>query len=314
MAGPTRNGKTQLFDQRTNDGGFPDMEERGLAPTGPPSASTVAETLAKKPDALRDIISGAAFRDAVARVLPKHLTPERFVGVAIAALTRTPKLQRCTPVSVLKCLMELSMYGLEADGRRAHLIPFDNAVKDGDGRKTGEKRMECSLIVDYKGIVECVRRSGEVSYIHADVVYPEDSFRFKYGSGAELVHEPAEAGEQDTKAIRCAYSYVRLRDGSEDFVVLSKREVDGIRRRSRAANDGPWVTDYAEMAKKTAFRRHSKWLPFSPEVRQVVEHGDDVNDAPTRPAFGGEVFDLPAEAAAEAEPEKGEAPAEEVPA
>ena len=68
------------------------------------------------------------------------------------------------------------------------------------------------------------------------------------------------------------------------------------------------------MAKKTAFRRHSKWLPFSADVRAVIEH-DDHEEGPARPAFGGEVFDLPAEPAGETEPETPAEPgADEEPA
>jgi hypothetical protein len=42
------------------------------------------------------------------------------------------------------------------------------------------------------------------------------------------------------------------------------------------------VSDWAEMAKKTAFRRLSKWLPLSAEVRDVIDRDDDVIDAPER--------------------------------
>ena len=56
---------------------------------------------------------------------------------------------------------------------------------------------------------------------------------------------------------------------------MSKDEVDAVRKRSRAANNGPWVTDYGEMAKKTVFKRLSKWLPVTPELQEAIAKDDE---------------------------------------
>ena len=216
---------------------------------------------------LRSFFASDAFRQQVALALPRHMTPERFCRVALNAFLRTPKLLECSRESLLKAFMDLSAFGLEPDGRRAHLIPF--------GR-------EVTLIIDYKGIVECVRRSGEVSYIHADVVYSGDHFVCAQGSGARLEHTRVFG---DRGSLVAAYSFVRLKDGSESFDVMSIEEIEKVRKRSKAANNGPWVTDYDEMAKKTVFRRHSKWLPFSSEIREVIEHDDQLIDVSAVPQF-----------------------------
>ena len=164
----------------------------------------------------------------------------------------------------MKALLDLSTFGLEPDGRRAHLIPFGDEVQ---------------LIIDYKGLVELIRRSGDVSYIHADVVCENDHFEFQFGSGAKLVHKPKLSGRGK---VYCAYSFIRLKDGSEDYDVMSIEEIDRIRERSKAKNNGPWVTDYNEMAKKTVFRRHSKWQNWSPEVQSAIEYDDERTEIPAR--------------------------------
>src|SRR5271165_1437985 len=222
---------------------------------------------------IQELLASDVFKQKVALALPKHCTPDRFLRVACNALLRTPKLLQCSQQSLMKALLDLSTFGLEPDGRRAHLIPFGQEVQ---------------LIIDYKGLVELVRRSGDVSYIHADVVGKHDLFDYQFGTGAKLVHKPA---LNDRGDIYAAYSFIRLKDGSEDFDVMGIDEVNAIRARSKAANNGPWVTDFNEMAKKTVFRRHSKWQPFSPEVVRAIEFDDELPEKGLQTAKP--VFDAP---------------------
>ena len=219
---------------------------------------------------IRDIIQSDKYKKEFSLALPKHLTVDRFVRIALTALTRTPKLAMCDERTMMLSLLTLSSLGLEPDGRRAHLIPFEN-------KKAG--RVDCQLIIGYQGLVELVRRSGEVSNIHADIVHENDEFTFEYGSNGHLKHKPSFTGRG--KAI-CAYSYVKLKDGSDDFSVMGLDEVNDVRDKSQGYKsaiqynkDHPWISNYAEMAKKTAFRRHAKWLPLSPELRETIEKDDE---------------------------------------
>ena len=222
----------------------------------------MSQQLTTKPkNDIQELLASPAFKEKVALALPKHCTPDRFIRVACNALLRTPKLMQCSQTSLMKSLLDLSTFGLEADGRRAHLVPFGQEVQ---------------LIIDYKGLAELVRRSGDVSYIHADIVCANDLFEYQFGTDAKLVHKPKLNDRGDVYA---AYSFVRLKDGSEDFDVMDLGEIDRIKARSAAVRNGkkdsPWFTDENEMRKKTVFRRHSKWLPLSPEVRAAVEYNDE---------------------------------------
>jgi recombination protein RecT len=223
--------------------------------------STELSTSAPK-NSIKALLTGDAFKEQVRLALPEHLKPERFVRIALTALNRTPKLQQCTQQSLFQCLLDLSSMGLEPDGRRAHLIPY----KD-----------QCTLVVDYKGLVELVLRSGEVSTIHADVVCENDEF--EYSMGRITKHIPnlrKPRGE-----VYAAYAHVVMKDGGVKDEVMSKDEIESIRKRSRSGTNGPWVTDWNEMAKKTVFRRCSKWLPLSADLREKIEKDDE--DFPSRP-------------------------------
>src|SRR5258708_34479629 len=221
------------------------------------------QQLATKPkNDIQALLASDEFKQKVALALPRHCTPDRFIRIACNALLRQPKLMQCSQTSLMKALLDLSAFGLEPDGRRAHLIPFKDEV---------------TLIIDYKGPAELVRRSGDVSYIHADVVCENDEFDYHFGTGATLSHKPKLNDRGDVYA---AYSFVRLKDGSEDFDVMDMQEIERIKQRSAAVKSGkkdtPWVTDENEMRKKTVFRRHSKWLPLSPEVKSAIEYDDEL--------------------------------------
>ena len=211
---------------------------------------------------IRDQLESPKFRDEIAKALPKHLTPDRFIRVAVSALARTPKLKECEPVSLFGAMLTLSQLGIEPDGRRAHLIPFEN-------RRRG--CVECQLIIDYKGLAEMAMRSGVVSYLHADVVCDADIFEENMGEiVAHKIDRRKPRGE-----VYAVYAICRFKDGTAKAEVMSSEEVEAIRKRSKAGNSGPWITDWNEMAKKTVFRRLSKWLPLSPEFRDAVEADDE---------------------------------------
>jgi len=202
---------------------------------------------------IKSLIQSESGKKQFALALPKHINPDRFVRVALTAFTKTPKLLQCTKESLLAALLDCSSMGIEPDGRKAHLIPYGN---------------KCQLIVDYKGLVDIARRSGEIADIHADVVCENDAFECSFGSDSKLNHTPA---PKDRGPVVQVYSFVRLKDKSSSFEVMNIEEVNKIKTRSKAASSGPWVTDWNEMAKKTVFRRHSKWLPESPEMQLALE-------------------------------------------
>jgi len=224
----------------------------------------MTETLAKykkNQPTLRELLEGELFREQVAKALPRHLTPDRFIRVAVTTMNRTPKLAQCDQASFFNALLTLSQLGLEPDGRRAHLIPFENKKKG---------IVECQLIVDYKGLVELLDNTGLVSYIHADVVCESDIFLYDKG---EIRQHSIDFTKPRGK-VYAVYALIRFKDGTEKCEVMNREEVEAIRKRSRAGESGPWVTDWNEMAKKTVFRRASKWVKLSPEQRDIIERDD----------------------------------------
>jgi recombination protein RecT len=214
---------------------------------------------------LRDILASDKAKSQISAALPSHLTGDRFIRVGLTAMTRNPKLLECTTESFMKCIMDLAAVGIEPDGRRAHLIPFWNNKL---------KATECQLILDYKGLAELVMRSGLVANIHADVVCENDVFRYNKGE----VQEHEINFRKPRGEVYAVYAMIRFKDGTEKADAMNVEEIEAVRSRSKSGQSGPWVTDWNEMAKKTVFRRLSKWLTLSPEFRDAIEREDDHED------------------------------------
>ena len=87
--------------------------------------NTVASN--QKQLSIRDHLESPELLAEIEKALPSHMSAERMARVAITAMMRTPDLAKCTQASFFKCLLDLSSWGLEPDGRRAHLIPFRNS-------------------------------------------------------------------------------------------------------------------------------------------------------------------------------------------
>lgn len=269
--------------------------------------TTAVATTKDKPKTIRELLEGDNFKLQVAKALPKHLTADRFIRVAVTAMTKTPLLAQCDQATFFNALLTLSQLGLEPDGRRAHLIPFKNNTKG---------TVDCQLIIDYKGLVELVMNTGQVSRIHADVVCENDDFSYDRG---QIVRHQIDFRNPRGDAF-AAYALITFKDGTEKAEVMNKAEVEAIRKRSKAGQSGPWVTDWNEMAKKTVFRRASKWVKLSPEQRDIIEADDNQYgfDTPGKGATAAELAnrlqlsrssgDTPETAGDYAEPETDDPP------
>lgn len=191
------------------------------------------------------------------------IDPQRLKAVVLSQFTRTPALWECDPVTVARSVVEAAQLGLEPTGAigGAHLVPFYNT-------KSGHR--EAQLIIDYRGYVQLARRSGEVSKVWARIVREKDEFWVDAGTDDTLHHRPY-LGTEDPGNVTHVYAVIAYRDGSQQFDWDTRAWVETIRKRSKASDKGPWVTDWAEMAKKSILRRLLKTAPLSVEARRAIE-------------------------------------------
>jgi len=108
----------------------------------------------------------------------------------------------------------------------------------------------------------------QATSISAHCVYENDEFEFEYGLNEKLSHKPNMDGDRgDMVAV---YAVAKFKDGGYAFVVLSKSDIEKIRKRSKSPESGPWITDYEAMARKTAIKQLCKYLPLSIEVQRAL--------------------------------------------
>ena len=251
--------------------------------------SNVAKIPLRQVQNVQSLLHNDQARQQLAAVAAKHMSPERLMRVTANAIRTTPKLQDCEPLSFLGALMQCAALGLEPNTVMGHayLIPFNNSRKI-DGKWV--KVPEVQLIVGYKGLIDLARRSGHITSISANIHYDDDElWEYEEGTDAKLRHVP---GPQDGKPLH-AYAIAKFTEGGHAYVVLPWSRVIKTRDGSQGwkvavkfgkTDKSPWATHEEAMAKKTAIRALSKYLPLSVEFSDAVQID---NDAGSRVDYAG---------------------------
>lgn len=236
----------------------------------------------------------------IGKVLPEHVSTERFERITLTALQRSPDLLGCDRNSLFESVMACAQDGLIPDGREAALTKFGNKV---------------AYMPMVAGILKKIRQSGEIATLTSQVVYDSEveAGKFRYWNddqGEHIYHEPDMLSDDPGK-VRCVYAMARTKTGESYVEVLRLSDVEKIRKASRSADKGPWSSWWTEMARKSAIRRLSKRLPMSTDLERVVTRDDqfypdlgerEVTPAPSAPTAQESVATLTGGEQTEPEP------------
>ncbi|MCM3144327.1 recombinase RecT [Brevibacillus sp. MER 51] len=232
---------------------------------------------------------------AIKSLVPKHMTPERLARITLTAISRTPLLAECTPASIVGAVMNCATLGLEPNLiGHAYLVPYKN--------KQGF--WECQFQIGYKGQIDLIRRTGDVSKIYAETVYENDLFIYLKGEDKRLLHVPFDMlhlfenfvpNKDDFMDIMMAqaigiiksrgandqgnpvryYSAYKLKDGAFDFVTMTAEQCQKHAMKHSSAKKegrlvGPWKDHFESMCKKTCIKEMAKYMPISIEVQEKL--------------------------------------------
>lgn len=224
-----------------------------------------AVAASKQPKGIRSLIK--SMEGEIAKALPSVITPERFTRITLSALSTNPKLSECSANSFLGAMMTAAQLGVEPNTPlgQAYLIPYRN-----------HGQLECQFQLGYKGLIDLAYRSGEVKMIQAHTVYENDDFTYELGLEPKLHHIPAKS---DRGAPIFFYAVFHTKDDGYGFEVMSIEDVQThAQKYSKSYGNGPWQTNFEEMAKKTVLKRVLKYAPLKSDFVRAISTDETIKD------------------------------------
>lgn len=216
-------------------------------------AAATGQAIAKKDQSFPALLQ--SYSSQIAAALPKHITPDRMLRIALTAYRNNPKLAECDPKSVFACVVMSAQLGLEVGILgQAYLVPYNS--RDG---------MICQLIPGWQGMQDLVNRSGRASS-WTGAVFAGDEFEFEYGSSPMIHHKPC--GEDREEALTHTYSVGRIKGAEWPVIdVWTKDKV--VRHRDKYNRVGKRHYSYENFemyARKVPLLQVLKYLPKSVEI------------------------------------------------
>jgi len=236
------------------------MPQKQLIGDTAKSAVRTALAKAKQPGTLVGLkmtdvkIALTDLKPLIAEALPNWLTPDRMLQIAVTIITKNQRLAECSIPSIVGAVMESSILGLEPNTAKgeAYIIPY-----------SGHAQFQ----IGYKGYIKLAWKSSELKSIYAYNVFQGDMFDYGLGDSPFLNHKPAINSSAPTwNDLIGSYAVAHFINGGKVFEWVKRAEIDEYRRRSPgqgAERKDMWAKDWKAMAKKTAVRRLSPWLPSS---------------------------------------------------
>lgn len=194
---------------------------------------------------------------------------KREISFAVQHINKNPQLQKCTPLSLLTAVMNVSNIGLSLNpaSKESYLIPRWN---------NNEKCTEAALEPSYVGLVKLLTDSGSVTSMVCQIVYENDVFKIDLADNRQPVKH-----EIDPKKVRGeklgAYALATLPDGTRQVEWMMLADIYDIRDRSetykaymeKKIKSCTWVSDEGEMSRKTVIKRIYKYLPRTERMQAI---------------------------------------------
>ncbi|MFM9434549.1 recombination protein RecT [Janthinobacterium sp. CG_23.3] len=218
------------------------------------------------------------YKGQIALALPKHITADRMVRLAMTAFSQNPGLQKCDMHSIFASVVIAAQLGLEIGvGGQGYLVPYKG---------------KATFVPGWQGLVDLVSRAGRAT-VWTGAVYRGDEFEWALGDKPFVTHRPGGDGDS-WKDISHVYAIGRV-NGSQHPVIevwTMDRIVRHLNKFNKVGAMHYAVKDNGQnmemYARKVALLQVLKYMPKSVEVQRATDVAA-VADTGRSFTFDGEV-------------------------
>lgn len=200
-------------------------------------------------------------KEAYKNMLPAHISPEKFVRIAQGAILNIKDLSNCTKPSLYLAIEQAAKDGLPIDNKQATIVIFNENIGTKGNPPNWVKVAKYTPMI--AGLRTLARNTGSLSIDVCEIVYHNDSFLYHIKNGkVEINHSPLIF--KDRGPAVGVYATCIVRETGEVIAeVLTKEQIENIKKCSKVPGSLMWTTFWEEGWKKSAYRRLWKRLPSS---------------------------------------------------
>ena len=201
-----------------------------------------------------------------------NITPQQYIQIVLNEVKKSPNL--------IKALIEnpSSMYASIIAGAEIGLMPSEllgefflipRSIKQANGNYA----MTVCPLIGYKGLVNILLRSGDITRIHTEVVYEGEEFEVIKGLEPHIIHKTNFDVPRTAEKIKFAYAVAKHKNGEYSFEAITRKQIENIRDLPKYKNDlyfNDTLGMNRWMEKKAALIQLSKMLPKDYYAKRAI--------------------------------------------
>lgn len=218
-------------------------------------------------DQLSIVLASELERPSVIEALPSDFNRARFVQNTVALVQGSEELSRMPQAKLVPALMKGAYLGLDFFNKECYAVPYGQQVQ---------------FMPSYTGMVKLAKRFSKrpLTDIYGHIVRDGDEFETGMEDGREYVRfkpKPFNDGP-----IIGAFAVAQFADGGIKVEVMSKAQLDAVKRMSKAQSGTAWKFFSDEMYKKSVIRRLCKGIDLdmeNVEQARIMQAEEEVVEA-----------------------------------